>query len=140
MTALGTRMLTIDIDGTQYEAEVSNVRITSAESDSDFVTFADAAQGGARDYKLAMTLVQDMATGSLWREVWDNVGDTVPFTLAPYGNAAPATGQGHIVGSAVISEPDGDLIGGEANSSTTSRFTIDVEWSCTAKPTLDETP
>ncbi|WP_156409701.1 hypothetical protein [Nocardioides sp. Soil796] len=87
-----------------------------------------------------MTLVQDLATGSLWREVWDNTGTEVPFTLAPYGNAAPAAGQGHVVGNAVISEPDGDLLGGEANASTTARFTIDVEWSCTAKPTLDEAP
>lgn len=138
MTALGTRLLTIEVDAVEYTAQVSNVRITSAESDSDFVTFADAAAGGARDYRLAMTLVQDLATGSLWREVWDNVGSEVPFTLAPYGNAAASTTEPHVAGTAVISEPDGDLLGGEANSSTTARMTIEVEWACTAKPALVE--
>jgi hypothetical protein len=140
MAALGTRLLTLTIDGTAYTAQVSNVRITSAESDSDFVTFADAAAGGARAYTLAFTAVQDLATGSLWREVWDNAGDTVPFVIAPYGNASPAAGQGHITGSAVITEPDGDLVGGEANASTTARMVIECEWPCTAKPVLDETP
>jgi len=134
MASIGTRLLTIEIDGLEYTSQVTNVRITSAESDSDTVTFADAASGGARDYKLAMTLLQDAATGSLWREVWDNAGDTVPFTIAPYGNAAPSAAEPHFQGSAVIKEPDGDLLGGEANASTSAKFSIEVEWDCTAKP------
>jgi len=136
MASIGTRLLTVEIDGTPYASEVTNVRITSAESDSDTVTFADAAAGGARDYKLAMTLIQDAATGSLWREVWDNAGDTVPFTIVPYGNTTASATQPHFEGSAVITEPDGDLLGGEANASTSAKFTVEVEWSCTAKPTI----
>lgn len=135
MTAIGTRLLTLKIDGEEYAAEVSNVRITSAESDSDFVTFADAAAGGARDYTLAMTMTQDLEDGSLWREVWDNPGTEVPFRIRPYGNTTASTGQSHFSGTAVITEPDGDFLGGEANASATAKMTIEVEWPCTARPT-----
>ena len=135
MAAIGTRLLTITIDSVDYTAQVSNVRITSAESDSDFVTFADAASGGARDYKLAMTMVQDAATGALWREVWDNAGDTVPFVVSPYGGTA-GVDTPTFSGSAVITEPDGDILGGDADKSTSARMTIDVEWPITAKPTI----
>jgi hypothetical protein len=141
MAALGTRLLTITVNGVAYTSSVSNATLTPNESDSDFVTFADAAAGGAFDWVLGFTAVQDLAAGSLWREMWDNAGDTVPFVLAPYGNATPAAGQGHIVGSAVITLPAGNaMLGGEANPSTTARFTVEAEWPCTAKPVLDETP
>jgi hypothetical protein len=135
MAALGTRLLTLEVDGTARTAEVSNVRITSNPSDSDFTTFADAASGGAREYRLEFTAVQDPATATLWDEVWSNAGDTVPFTIAPEGNATATVGQPHFEGNAVISEPDGDLLGGEANASTTSRFTFEAAWVLTAKPT-----
>lgn len=136
MAAIGTRLLKMEIDGVEYSAQVSVGKITSGESDSDFVTFADAAAGGAREYRLEFTAVQDAATGSLWREVFDNAGDTIPFTLMPYGNATPSVAEPHFEGNAVISEPDGDFLGGEADSSTTARFTIECSWACTAKPTL----
>lgn len=135
MAALGTRLLTLEIDGTDFTAQVSNVRIVSGESDSDFVTFADAAAGGAREYRLAFTAVQDPEAGTLWDEVWTNAGDTVPFTIAPAGGASASPTTPHFEGSAVITEPDGDILGGEANSSTTARFTFECEWTCTAKPT-----
>lgn len=125
----------MEIDGTDHTAVVSNARITSNPSDSDFTTFADAASGGSREYRLEFTAVQDPETGTLWDEVWTNSGDTVPFTLMPEGNATPTATQPHFEGNAVISEPDGDLLGGEANSSSTSRFTFEAAWVCTAKPT-----
>jgi hypothetical protein len=134
MAAIGTRKLQIEIDGTEYTAEVSNVRVVAGESDSDFVTFADAAAGGSREYRLAITLAQDAAASSLWSEIFDNAGTTVPFTIMPYGNAVASATEPHFTGSCVISEPDGDLLGGEANASPSARFTVEVEWVCTAKP------
>lgn len=134
MAALGTRLLQLTIDGTDFTAQVSNVRLVSGESDADFVTFADAAAGGAREYRLEFTAVQDPAAGTLWDEVWSNAGDTVPFVIKPTGSAAASAGEPWFTGSAVISEPDGDLLGGEANASTTARFTFEASWVCTAKP------
>ena len=135
MAAIGTRKLKIEVDGTEYTAVVSNCRITTAESDSDFVSFADAAAGGARDYSLAITLAQDAAASSLWTKIWDEAGTDVPVTVMPYGNATPTVTEPHFEGTVTIQEPDGDLLGGEANSSTTARMTVEVEWPFTAKPT-----
>jgi hypothetical protein len=134
VTAIGTRLLTLEIDSGDVTAQVSNVRVVSAESDSDFLSFADAANGGARQYTLAFTATQDPATDTLWDQVWTNAGATVTGTIAPFGNAAPSLSEPHFTISAVIKEPDGDLLGGEANASTTARMTFECEWELTAKP------
>lgn len=135
MAAIGTRKLKLEVDGTPYTGQVSNVRITSGEADSDFVTFEDAANGGARDYALVITLAQDAAAGTLWSEVFDSAGTDVPYTVMPYGNAAPSVSEPHFEGTCTITEPDGDLLGGEANKSNTAKMTIEVTFPCTGKPT-----
>jgi hypothetical protein len=134
MAKIGTRNLKIEIDAVDYTASVSNARITSAEGDTDFVTFADAAAGGSRAYKLAFTAAQDADSASLWTKVFDSSGTTVPITIMPYGNAIATAAEPHFTATAVISEPDGDFLGGEANASTTARFTFDCEWDLEAKP------
>lgn len=134
MAAIGTRKLTLTIDGDEVAPEVSVAAVRSAETDSDFVTFADAAAGGGRTYVLGLTIAQDAAAGSLWSQIWDNAGTEVPVLVRPYGNAVATAAEPHFSGDVVISEPDGDLIGGEADASTTARFTTEVEWKFTAKP------
>jgi hypothetical protein len=135
MTALGTRTLVLSIGGTDYTAQVSKCVITSAESESDFVTFADAAAGGARDYKLEFTAVQDLATATLWDKVWSSAGTSVAYLVKPHGNATASPTQPHYSGNAIVSEPDGDLIGGEADKSNSARMVIECAWELTAKPT-----
>lgn len=135
MSGIGTRLLTVEINSVARTAEVSKCRVTSNDAGSDFTTFADAAAGGAREYRLEFTAVQDAASASLWSEIWDNAGTDVAFVIAPYGNATPTVGEPHFEGTATIKEPDGDLIGGDADASTTARFTFDAVWVCTAKPT-----
>lgn len=140
MAAIGTRKLTISIDGDEVAPEVSKAVITSAESDSDFVSFADAASGGGRTYKLGLAFVQDAEAASLWDQVWSHAGEDVDVIVRPYGNAVPSATQPHFTGTVTISEPDGDLLGGEADPSTSARFTVEVEWVFTAKPARDTTP
>lgn len=135
MSALGTRTLVITIGGTDYSMQVSKAVITAADSDSDFTTFADAAAGGSRAYKLEGTAVQDMATGTLWDKIWTAAGTTVACLIKPYGNAAASVGQPHYSFNATVKEPDGDFIGGEADGSTTARMTVDFSWPLDAKPT-----
>lgn len=135
MTALGTRLLTLTIGATDYTAQVSNCRITSGEADTDFVSFTDAAAGGKREYKLAFTAVQDPATNTIWDLVWTQAGSTVAAVIKPAGGTTASATQPHFTGNVVITEPDGDLLGGEANASTTAKFTFEAEWSYTAKPT-----
>jgi hypothetical protein len=124
----------IKVDTVDYTAQVSSARITSGEGDTDFVTFADAAAGGSRQYNLEFTAMQDVTTGTLWDEVFTNAGDTVPVTLIPYGNATPTPAEPHFTMSAIISEPDGDFLGGEADASATARMTFECSWVLTGKP------
>lgn len=134
MAGLGTRALTISVATIDYTAQVSSARVTTGEADSDFVTFADAAAGGGRQYNLAFTAVQDLAVGTLWDKVWTVSGSTVACLLKPYGNTAASAGQPHYSFNAIVKEPDGDLLGGEANASTTSKFTFEAEWPLESKP------
>jgi hypothetical protein len=134
MAALGTRQLVLTIGGTDFTAQVSKTTIVSGAADSDFTTFADAAAGGAREYRLEFTAVQDPATGTLWDKVWTAAGTTVAFIVKPAGGTTASPTQPHFTGNAVITEPDGDLLGGEADASSTARFTFECSWVCTAKP------
>lgn len=136
MAAIGTRLLKIQV-GTppvEYSAEVSKCAVTSAETKSDFVSFADAAAGGGRDYVLEFTAVQDAATASLWDEMWTNSGQEVAVTMCPYGNDAPSVTEPQFTMTATVSDPDGNILGGDADASTTNRFTFDCKWDLTAKP------
>lgn len=135
MAALGTRSLTLTIGGSDVTAEISKGVITSNPSESDFVSFDDAASGGKRDYALNFIAVQDAATGSLWDQVFSNAGSTVAYVMKPYGNETPSAAQPHYTGNVTIIEPEGDFIGGEADASTTARFTVECSWPCDAKPT-----
>lgn len=134
MSAIGTRSLTLEVDGTEVTAQVSTCVIKSKETDSDFVSFYDASQGGGRQYTLALTATQDPTTGSVWDQVWSHAGETIPCLVRPYGNTTPSVGQPHWQCDAIISEPDGDLLGGEADASPSNRFVIEVEWELESKP------
>lgn len=141
MSGLGTRLLKLSIDGDDVTAEVSKAVITSNDAGSDFTTFADAAAGGAREYRLEFTAVQDPVTAaSVWRKVWDSAGDSVDFILNPVGGVAAGPANPMYSGTVTITEPDGDLLGGSADKSTTARFTFDCAWVCDAKPVEDVTP
>jgi hypothetical protein len=135
MAAIGTRKLTLTIDGDEMAPEVSRATIVAGASDSDFLSFAAAAAGGGRDYRLALTFVQDASAGSLWSRVWTAAGSDVDVVVRPYGNAIPTPDRPHFTGTVTISEPDGDLLGGEANASPSARFVTEVEWVFTEKPT-----
>lgn len=137
MARISGRLLSLKVDGNDYDDQASNASVNSTEADSDFLSFKAAKEGGARDYVLALTVAQDLATGSLWREIFDNVGDTVPFVIAPYGNETPTEAQPHVVGSAIIAEPDGVMVGGESTTSTSGAHTTEVEWPLTGRFTLD---
>jgi hypothetical protein len=135
MAGIGTRLLKILVGGVERSAELATAEITADESDSDFVTFADAAAGGARAYKLHLVAVQDAAVGTLFDLVWASPGTTAACILKPYGNTTASAAQPHYGFNAVVTEPDGTFIGGEADKSTTARMTFDAEWPLEAKPT-----
>lgn len=140
MGVVGTRLLEMEIGSESVEAEISKAAITSGESDSDFVTFAEAAEGGKRDYTLAMTALQKISGSSIWMKIWSAAGSTVACVYKPFGNEIPTVDEPHFTFNAIVREPDGDLLGGEANASATARQIIEVEWPLTAKPVMVTTP
>jgi hypothetical protein len=135
MAAIGTRKLTLTIDGDEMAAEVSTAVITSKEAKSDFISFANAAAGGSREYGLKLKFIQNAATASLWDQVWSAAGTDIPVLVRPYGNAAASATEPHFSGVVTISEPDGDFLGGDADPSTSARFVTECEWVFLAKPT-----
>lgn len=139
MPALGTRLLKLEVEGVDYSSQVSSVRILTGESDADFVSFADAAAGGAREYRLAITMLQNTDTTSLWYMIWSLAGTEADVVVRPNGGTTPSTTAPQFLGTVIITEPDGDLLGGDADRSASARFTTEVEWVFTAKPVLDTT-
>lgn len=135
MAALSARTMLIDIEGDEYSAEVFSAVVDSAAADAADVTYAEAAAGGGRQYNLNITMTQDMATSSLWYQIWSAAGTDVDVTLKPYGNATASAGQPWFTMSANVREPDGTFIGGDADASTTARQKVEVSWPLAAKPT-----
>jgi hypothetical protein len=139
MAEWGTRSLVLKIGSTDFSSAVSKVRIKSGDTDADFISFADAAAGGARKYTLVMTLKQDNATSSLWSYAWTGAGTTVAYEVWPNGRPVSGTAtvtQPKFTGNVVVMEPDGDFIGGDADPAVTKYFTTEYEWTCVGKPTL----
>ena len=140
MTAyvVGTRKAVTYVDSIEVTDAISNSRIDSRESESDFVSYADAAAGGAREYVHGFTLRQDVAADSLHDYIWSQTGTDVEIVFWPNGEpvgSTPTVSQPSYTGTATITEPDGTLVGGEANKSNTAVQTNEVEWVYTAKPT-----
>lgn len=137
MTQVNKRHAVLLVDDTDYTAAISTAKITSAETDSDFVSFAQAAAGGGRDYFLAMTLVQDPAADSLWDLMWAQGGADLPFELWPNGKPVDeiaTTAKPRFTGTVTVKDPDGDVLGGDADPSPSARQVSEVEWQCLAKP------
>lgn len=137
MPDVDKRKLVLIVDGLDCTDSVSNARFTSAETDSDFVSFAQAAAGGGRDYFLAMTLKQNTTATTLWDIMWAQGGEDVPVELWPNGIPTPDTAtvnQPRFTATVTVKDPDGDLLGGDADPSPSARQVSEVEWQCLAKP------
>lgn len=139
MPDVGTRLLKLEVEGTDFSSSVSKVEITAGEKGSDFVSFSEAAAGGAREYKLALTLKQSTDSASLWYYIWAHAGEEVDVVVRPSGGTTAGTATPQFIGTCIVSEPDGTLLGGSADKSASARMTTEVEWEFTAKPTLDIT-
>ncbi|WP_323792421.1 hypothetical protein [Nocardioides sp.] len=127
---LGTRSLTLSIDDIARTADVSDARIISGPSDLPRLL----GRAPFRNYRLQCTAAQDLAAESLWSLVWLRAGEEVDIELRPAGGTSPSEDQPWFAGTVTIAEPDGDLIGGEANASPSARFAFAIDWAFTHKP------
>ena len=118
-----------------YWADISSYSLTSDEAEADITTFADASEGGARQYKLTGSAIQSTDTASFWRMVWEKSGTIIPFTLAPHGNAVATAAQPHFTGSVKVGPRP--PIGGDAGNGA---FPFDFEWNVEGTPVLVPAP
>lgn len=134
MSRVTPRLIALEVDGVDRSDEVSKATIASAAADGGFLSFVAARSGGARAYTLNMTVAQDHASDTLWDLIWTGLGTEVDGVYAPYGNAEPSTTQPHYGFTAVVAEPDGDLLGAEAAIPASAVAVVEVAWELTAKP------
>lgn len=137
MPIVNTRDLRLYVDGVDVSDAVSEARFSAKKSDSDWLSFAMAAAGGATDWTLKLKLAQDTDADSLYDQLWTAPGATVPVVLWPNGRPVSGTAsaaQPSFTASVIVSWPDGDVLGGEADASATARMVAEVEWSCLAQP------
>lgn len=136
MAAVTGRTMTIRVAGIEYAAQVFAATVHSTYAGDDNVTYAAAAAGGGQAYVLKLTLTQDMAASTLWSKIWDAAGTDVAVLMKPYGNASASVTQPHYTMTATVKEPNGTIIGGEADASPTNRLQVEVEWPLAAKPVM----
>lgn len=133
---LGTRSLKALINGVERWADVNNCEIVSGPASGGWTSFAAANKGGDRDYSLKFTATQDPADpDSIWRLLWDEPGTEVDVVLNPYGGDAISVSNPAYQGTLIVAEPDGTILGGGANTDPGAKFTVDLEWRWTEKPT-----
>lgn len=126
--------LTFGSPGTDYWADHTTVVLENEESESDVLTFEDAAGGDAgRQWFFTLAAVQSTATGSFWRYLWENTGETVAFTYAPHGNEVATADEPHFIGTCKIGPKPS--IGGEA--SRTAPYTFETRLDVETGPTMD---
>lgn len=133
-TRIGGKKLSLTIGGVEIHAEASKATMKNEEASADVTTFADAEEGGGRQFYIEITSVQSTDSDSFWRYLWAHTGETAAFTLRPHGNEDPTADQPHFTGTLTIG-PKPDL-GGEAGLKKTQTF--DTRLDVDGIPTLDD--
>lgn len=134
MARIRPKLISLIVDDVDRSEEVKKAVITSGPSDADFQSYAASRRGGDRDYNLVMTIAQDPATGTLYDLIWTEPGTEVSGVYAPFGNEEPMVGKPHWPFIAEVREPDGDILGAEANSNYKEVAVVEVTWPLNERP------
>jgi len=134
---VGTRDLVLHVDGTDFSDSVKMATVKSRKADGGFGSFAEVRAGGPREYYLALTIRQDTDASTLHDYIWSQLGSEQDVEVWPHGynGGTATTAYPQYTGTVIISEPDGDVLGGEANESPRARWSSEVEWVFLVKPT-----
>lgn len=136
MALVLNRLMALEIEGDDVSDDVSNSQIRSEVSDRDWTPLSAGRSFLNRTYYIDLTIAQDHAAGTTWTRVWESAGDEVEGVYAPYNNTTPTVAEPHYAFTAVVSEPEGVLMGGEGVDITSDQVaTIEVSWKLTGKPT-----
>lgn len=119
-----------DSTGVDKSGEVRNFTIEAADADGGFVSYSKARQGGDKDYVAKMTIPQDYSAGSLWTTMITEKGTTWTgyYTTDSDDLADLAADVVAFKFDAIVSIPNGVILGGETTTSTSAVPTVEVEW------------
>lgn len=104
--------------------------ITIEAADAATMSIADV-RDGKKDYVVKFTIPQDDTTGSIWStmvgqrgSIWRGYYTTAVEDLGDLGAALKA-----YKFDAVVSIPNGVVLGGDASEDASALLTVDIEWS-----------
>jgi len=101
-TRITAKNIVFKIGTTDYACDANMVELTLDDAPGDVQTFCEVRPGG--EWKLNLEGITSGAATSLYQVLWANFGTKVAFTIAPAGNASPATGQPHYTGTAIFDQ------------------------------------
>jgi len=124
---LTSRVQSFTVDGTDFSGQTASATVKGTPGDDRFLNQA----APENEYTIEITAGQDLTVQSLWYLMFTRVNEQVPIVLKPYGNEdEPSETQPWVTVNAWVAEPDGDIIGGDAQTSTTTKRMFAVSWRC----------
>jgi len=124
---LTTRAQSFTIDGTDFANQAASATIKGSPGKDRML----GEVAPENEYAIEITAGQDLTVQSLWYLMFTRVNEQVSVVLKPYGNDdEPSETQPWVSVNAWVAEPDGDLIGGAADTSTTTKRMFSVSWAC----------
>lgn len=119
-----------DNAGVDVSAKISNFTIEAADADGAFLSYAKAREGGDKDYVAKFTIEQDYAAGSLWTTMASQVGTTWTgyYTSDVSDLDDLSATKVAFEFNAIVSIPNGVVIGGETTVSQKATQTVELEW------------
>lgn len=121
---------------TDYWADTTSVTLENEESDDDVLTFEDAAgTDSGVQWFFTLSAIQSTSADSFWRYLWENSGETVPFTYAPHGNEEASASEPHFIGNCKIGPKPS--VGGEA-ARTGGSYTFEARLDVEGTPVMEE--
>lgn len=124
---LTTRVQSFSIDDVDYSLQAASATIKG--TPGDFRPLGAAAPDS--EYSIEITAGQDLTAASLWHVAFTQANTEVLVMMRPYGNDdEPTALKPWVYTMASVAEPDGDLIGGGPETSTTKKRTFTITWPC----------
>lgn len=129
----GNKGIVFKLGGTAFDQDVKKVGITTEDKDESDLTFAEAAAGDLKDFKVAVTAINSTQAGSFWKHLWDNPGLEEACIYGPHGNAVPTADKPHF--GLTVKATGKPPIEQEAKA-TNERMNFDYEFDVTVAPVL----
>lgn len=116
--------LAFTLDGEDYWADATAVTLDNEKVDQ---RLAGWDPYGPENFLwfFEVTAIQSTEPGSLWRLLFEHVGELVPFRYAPHGNPVASPAQPHLTGKVRLTRPP--RLGGEASVRGSQTFEVRLD-------------